>query len=55
MARYVWMMNDVAFDVGNPSKEKAQVHVKYGQRAAIKFVNQTPCRTPCTFTDTRLR
>jgi FtsP/CotA-like multicopper oxidase with cupredoxin domain len=46
MARYVWMMNDVAFDVENPGKEKAQVRVKYGQRAAIKFVNQTPMSHP---------
>ena len=46
MGRYEWMMNDVAFDVEHPGKEKAQVHVKYGQRAAIRFVNQTPMSHP---------
>jgi FtsP/CotA-like multicopper oxidase with cupredoxin domain len=46
MGRYEWMMNNVAFDVENPGKEKAQVHVKYGQRVAVRFVNQTPMSHP---------
>jgi FtsP/CotA-like multicopper oxidase with cupredoxin domain len=46
MAKYVWMMNDVAFDVDDPGKEKAQVLVKPGQRVALKFVNETPMSHP---------
>jgi FtsP/CotA-like multicopper oxidase with cupredoxin domain len=46
MSRYEWMMNDVSLDVQNPDKEKAQVHVKYGQRVALKFVNETPMSHP---------
>jgi len=46
MSKYVWPINGVAFNTEDPGKEKAQVHVKYGQRAAIKFVNQTPMSHP---------
>jgi FtsP/CotA-like multicopper oxidase with cupredoxin domain len=46
MSRYQWMINDVAFNVENPSAEKAQVLVKCGQRAAIEFVNETPMSHP---------
>lgn len=46
MATYQWPINNVVFNVEDPAKEKAQVHVKYGQRAAIKFVNQTPMSHP---------
>ena len=46
MAKYVWMMNDVAFDVNNPGAEKSQVQVKMGQRVALKFVNETPMSHP---------
>ena len=46
MSTYQWPINGVVFDTNDPAKEKAQVHVKYGQRAAIKFVNQTPMSHP---------
>ncbi len=46
MSTYQWAINGVVFDTQDPGKEKAQVHVKYGQRAAIKFVNQTPMSHP---------
>jgi FtsP/CotA-like multicopper oxidase with cupredoxin domain len=46
MRTYEWPINNVVFDINDPGKEKAQVHVKYGQRAAIKFVNQTPMAHP---------
>jgi len=46
MAKYVWMMNGVAFDVNNPGAEKSQVQVKMGQRVALKFVNETPMSHP---------
>jgi FtsP/CotA-like multicopper oxidase with cupredoxin domain len=46
MSRYEWLINDVAFNVANPASEKAQVHVKSGQRVALKFVNETPMSHP---------
>jgi FtsP/CotA-like multicopper oxidase with cupredoxin domain len=46
MSRYEWLINDVAFNVLDPASEKAQVHVKEGQRVAIKFVNETPMSHP---------
>jgi len=46
MARYEWLINDVAFNVTNPGSEKAQVRVKPGQRVALKFVNETPMSHP---------
>jgi len=46
MAKYDWLINSQAFDVNDPGKEKAQVHVREGQRVAIKFVNETPMSHP---------
>jgi FtsP/CotA-like multicopper oxidase with cupredoxin domain len=46
MSRYVWMINDQAFDVQNPGTQKPQVRVKQGQRVALKFVNETPMSHP---------
>ena len=46
MSRYEWLINGVAFNVANPASEKAQVHVKSGQRVALKFVNETPMSHP---------
>jgi len=46
MSTYQWPINNVVFDTQDPAKEKAQVHVRYGQRAAIKFVNETPMGHP---------
>ncbi len=46
MSRYEWLINDIAFNVANPASEKAQVHVKWGQRVALKFVNETPMSHP---------
>jgi FtsP/CotA-like multicopper oxidase with cupredoxin domain len=46
MSRYEWLINDVAFNVADPATEKAQVHVKSGQRVALKFVNETPMSHP---------
>jgi FtsP/CotA-like multicopper oxidase with cupredoxin domain len=46
MARYEWGINDVVFDVANPSSERPQVLVKAAQRVAIKFVNETPMSHP---------
>ena len=46
MSRYEWMINNVSLNVSDPSNEKAQVHVKSGQRVALKFVNETPMSHP---------
>ena len=46
MNRYEWMINDMAFNVANPSSEKAQLHVKMGQRVVLKFANETPMSHP---------
>ena len=46
MSLYQWPINGISFDVQDPGKGKAQVHVKYGQRVALKFVNQTPMSHP---------
>ena len=46
MARYEWPINGVVFDVQNPRSEKAAVRVKPGQRAAIKFINETRMSHP---------
>jgi FtsP/CotA-like multicopper oxidase with cupredoxin domain len=46
MAKYDWLINGEAFNVNDPGKEKAQVHVREGQRVAIKFVNETPMSHP---------
>lgn len=49
MSKYQWPINGVVFDVEDPGKENAQVHVKYGQRAVIRFVNETPMSHPMHF------
>jgi FtsP/CotA-like multicopper oxidase with cupredoxin domain len=46
MSRYAWMINDVSLNVADPSNEKPQTRVKYGQRVAIQFVNETPMSHP---------
>ena len=46
MSSYQWPINGVVFNVEDPSTEKAQVHVKAGQRVALKFVNDTPMSHP---------
>jgi len=46
MQKYVWMINDIAFDVADPGSEKAPVRIKTGQRIALKFVNETPMSHP---------
>jgi FtsP/CotA-like multicopper oxidase with cupredoxin domain len=46
MRRYEWLINSIAFNVANPASEKAAVHVKAGQRVALKFVNETPMSHP---------
>lgn len=46
MMGYQWMINGVAFDVNDPGKEQPQVFVKPGERAVIKFVNETPMAHP---------
>jgi FtsP/CotA-like multicopper oxidase with cupredoxin domain len=46
MAAYEWLINGKAFDVENPGKETPQVFVKPGERAVIKFVNETGMSHP---------
>jgi FtsP/CotA-like multicopper oxidase with cupredoxin domain len=46
MMKYEWLINDIIFNVANPASEKPQLSVKPGQRAAIKFVNETPMSHP---------
>jgi FtsP/CotA-like multicopper oxidase with cupredoxin domain len=46
MARYEWPINGIIFDTANPGTQKAQVHVKRGQRIALKFINETPMSHP---------
>jgi FtsP/CotA-like multicopper oxidase with cupredoxin domain len=46
MAKYEWPINGVVFDVQNPRSEQAAVRVKAGQRAAIKFINETRMSHP---------
>jgi FtsP/CotA-like multicopper oxidase with cupredoxin domain len=46
MSRYEWLINDVAFNVSDPASEKAVVRVKFGQRVALQFVNETPMSHP---------
>jgi FtsP/CotA-like multicopper oxidase with cupredoxin domain len=46
MAKYEWPINGVVFDVANPRSEKPAVVVKAGQRAAIKFINETRMSHP---------
>ena len=46
MARYEWPINGIVFDTANPGTQKAQVHVKRGQRVALKFINETGMSHP---------
>ena len=46
MSKYEWTINGHAFDTENPGTEKAQVHVKRGQRVALAFVNETGMSHP---------
>jgi len=46
MARYEWPINGIIFDTANPGAQKAQVHVKRGQRVALKFINETGMSHP---------
>ncbi len=46
MARYEWPINGIVFDTANPGAQKAQVHVKPGQRVALKFINETGMSHP---------
>jgi len=46
MARYSWLINGDSFDVSNPGTQKPQIHVKPGQRVALKFVNETGMSHP---------
>jgi FtsP/CotA-like multicopper oxidase with cupredoxin domain len=46
MARYAWLINGESFDVNSPGTQKPQVHVKLGQRVALKFVNETGMSHP---------
>jgi FtsP/CotA-like multicopper oxidase with cupredoxin domain len=46
MARYEWPINGIIFDTAKPSGQAAQVHVKAGQRVALKFINETPMSHP---------
>jgi FtsP/CotA-like multicopper oxidase with cupredoxin domain len=46
MAKYEWPINGVVFDVANPRTQKPAIVVKSGQRAAIKFINETRMSHP---------
>lgn len=46
MSNYSWTINDVSIDVNNPLATKPGVFVQYGDRAVIKFVNDTPMSHP---------
>ena len=46
MARYEWSINGAVFDTKNPGGQPAQVHVKKGQRVALKFINETGMSHP---------
>ncbi|HEX8818044.1 MAG TPA: multicopper oxidase family protein [Terriglobales bacterium] len=46
MAKYQWTINGAVFDTEHPSTQAAQVHVKQGQRVALRFVNETPMPHP---------
>jgi FtsP/CotA-like multicopper oxidase with cupredoxin domain len=46
MAKYQWTINGVVFDTDHPSTQAAQVHVKQGQRVALKFANETAMPHP---------
>lgn len=46
MARYEWSINGIVFDTKKPAGQPAQVHVKQGQRVALKFINDTGMSHP---------
>jgi FtsP/CotA-like multicopper oxidase with cupredoxin domain len=46
MSKYSWTINNIIFDTEHPSTQAAQVHVKQGQRIAIKFTNETAMPHP---------
>ena len=46
MATYEWSINGAVFDAKNPGGQPAQVHVKKGQRVALKFINETGMSHP---------
>ena len=46
MARYEWTINGIVFDTKKPAGQPAQVHVKQGQRVALKFINETGMSHP---------
>jgi len=49
MSNYSWSINDIVFDVAHPRSEKALVHVKKGQRIALKYINETGMSHPMHF------
>ena len=46
MAKYEWPINGVVLDIKNPKSAKPAIVVKSGQRAAVKFVNETGMAHP---------
>ena len=46
MAKYVWPINGTVVDLANPRATKPAVVVKEGQRAAIRFINETGMSHP---------
>ena len=46
MQKYEWPINGTVFNVADPRSEKPAILVKPGQRAAIKFVNETRMSHP---------
>jgi FtsP/CotA-like multicopper oxidase with cupredoxin domain len=46
MAAYSWTIDGISFNVNDPQSEKAGVMVKQGERAVVKFVNETPMSHP---------
>lgn len=46
MAKYEWPINGTVFDIANPRSEKPAVVVKAGERAAIRFINETRMSHP---------
>lgn len=46
MAQYEWSINGIVFDTKNPGGQPAQVHIKQGQRVALKFINDTGMSHP---------
>jgi FtsP/CotA-like multicopper oxidase with cupredoxin domain len=46
MTKYEWPINGIVFDTEHPGGQKAQVHIKSGQRVAVKFINETGMSHP---------